>query len=88
MILAMVRKVVTKKNAALVVKDQRIRLLEKALMLALQQRFGNKIEMLSGLQQQLFKEFTKADIAAAETQLNALLRQGIMKKKNYQLPTR
>lgn len=31
--------------------------------------------MLSGLQRQLFEEDTDADIAAAETQLNALLQQ-------------
>ncbi|MCX8980849.1 IS66 family transposase [Citrobacter portucalensis] len=84
MVLAMVRKVVDEnhhlqlqKNAELIAKDQRIRLLEEALMLARQQRFGRKIEMLSGLQRQLFEEDTEADIAATETQLNALLQQDI-----------
>lgn len=77
MALAMVQKVVTEKNAELVAKDQRIRLLEEALMLARQQRFGRKTEMLSGLQRQLFEEDTEADIAAAETQLNALMQQDI-----------
>lgn len=64
MALAMVQKVVTEKNAELVAKDQRIRLLEEALMLARQQRFGRKTEMLSGLQRQLFEEDTEADILA------------------------
>ncbi|HHA1936398.1 IS66 family transposase [Enterobacter ludwigii] len=84
MALAMVQKAVDEnhilqlqKNAELTEKDQRIRLLEEALMLARQQRFGRKTEMLSGLQRQLFEEDTEADIAAAETQLNALLRQDI-----------
>lgn len=84
MALAMVQKAVDEnhilqlqKNAELTAKDQRIRLLEEALMLARQQRFGRKTEMLSGLQRQLFEEDTEADIAAAETQLNALLRQDI-----------
>lgn len=77
MALAMAQKVVTEKNAELEAKDQRIRLLEEALMLARQQRFGRKTEMLSGLQRQLFEEDTETDIAAAETQLNALLRQDI-----------
>lgn len=72
MALAMVQKVVSEKNAELIAKDQRIRLLEEALLLARQQRFGCKTEMLSGLQRQLFEEDTEADIAAAETQLNAL----------------
>lgn len=49
MALAMVQKVVTEKNTVLVAKDQRICLLEEALMLARQQRFGRKTEMLSGL---------------------------------------
>ncbi|CAI1910023.1 Transposase and inactivated derivatives [Serratia fonticola] len=75
MALAIVQKVVTEKNAELTAKDQRIRLLEEALLLARQQRFGRKTEMLSGLQRQLFEEDTDADIAAAETQLNALLQQ-------------
>lgn len=84
MALTMVRKVVDEnhnlqlqKNAELTAKDQRIRLLEEALMLARQQRFGRKTEMLSGLQRQLFEEDTEADITAAETQLNALLQQDI-----------
>lgn len=77
MALAMVQKVVTEKNAELVAKGQHIRLLEEALMLARQQRFGRKTEMLSGLQRQLFEEDTEADIAAAETQLNALMQQDI-----------
>lgn len=77
MAFAMVQKVVTEKNAELTAKDQRIRLLEEVLLLARQQRFGRKTEMLSGLQRQLFEEDTEADIAAAETQLNALLQQDI-----------
>ncbi len=99
MALAMVRKVVdenhhlqSQKNAELIAKDQRIRLLEEALMLARQQRFGRKTEMLSGLQRQLFEEDTEADIAAAETQLNALLQQDIKEdaekssaRKRYQI---
>ncbi|WP_426009674.1 IS66 family transposase, partial [Enterobacter kobei] len=82
MALAMVRKVVDEnhklqlqKDAELTAKEQRIRLLEEELMLARQQRFGRKTEMLSGLQRQLFEEDTDADIAAAETQLNTLLQQ-------------
>lgn len=77
MAFAMVQKVVTEKNAELTAKDQRIRLLEEVLLLARQQRFGRKTEMLSGLQRQLFEEDTEADIAAAETQLNALQQQDI-----------
>lgn len=57
MALTMVQKVVSE-NAE---KDQRIRLLEEALLLARQQRFGRKTEMLSGLQRQLFEEDTEAD---------------------------
>ncbi|EDR3234994.1 hypothetical protein FB39_003252 [Salmonella enterica subsp. diarizonae] len=49
---------------------QRIRMLEE--MLARQQRFGRKIEILSGLQRQLFEEDTEAGIAAVQTQLNVL----------------
>lgn len=79
MALAMVRRVVSD-NAE---KERRIRLLEEALMLARQQRFRRKTEMLSGLQRQLFEEDTEADIAAAETQLNPLQQQDI-KKKNHQ----
>lgn len=88
MALAMVQKVVTEKNTVLVAKDQRIRLLEEALMLARQQRFGRKTEMLSGLQRQLFKEDTEADIAAAETQLNALLQQEIKDDEEKSLASR
>ncbi|RIQ21105.1 hypothetical protein DLN06_25360 [Salmonella enterica subsp. enterica serovar Newport str. CFSAN000835] len=66
MAFAMVQKVVTEKNAELTAKDQRIRLLEEMLLLARQQRFGRKTEMLSGLQRQLFEEDTEADIAAAK----------------------
>ena len=47
--------------------------------------------MLSGLQRQLFVEDTEADIAAAETQLNALLQQDIKEdaeKSSASLPVR
>ncbi|EBF7355930.1 IS66 family transposase [Salmonella enterica] len=81
MALAMVQNVVAEKNTELMAKEQRIRLLEEALMLARLQRFGRKTEMLSGLQRQLFEEDTEADIAAAETQLNALLQQDIKEEK-------
>ncbi|EBY2670048.1 hypothetical protein JZD35_005009, partial [Salmonella enterica subsp. enterica serovar Teko] len=67
--LAMVRKVVSE-NAE---KEQRIRLLEEALMLARQQRFGRKSEVLSGLQRQLFEEDVDTDIAATEVRLRKLL---------------
>lgn len=77
--LAMVQKVVSE-NAEREKLQQRIRLLEEALMLARQQRFGRKTEMLSGLQRQLFEEDTEADIAAAETQLSALLQQQDIKE--------
>lgn len=53
--LAMVQKVVSE-NAEKEKLQQRIRLLEEALILARQQRFGRKSEMLSGLQRQLFEE--------------------------------
>lgn len=65
-----------KKDAALLAKGQRIRLLEEALMLARQHRFGRQCEALSGLQRSLFEEDTDADIAAAETQLASLLPTG------------
>ncbi|VFS46111.1 Transposase and inactivated derivatives [Budvicia aquatica] len=74
--LAMVREGASALNANLLVlaeKDNRIRLLEEALMLARQHRFGRKCEALSGLQRSLFEEDTDADIAAAETQLESLL---------------
>lgn len=60
------------KNTELLAKEQRISLLEEALRLARQQR-------------QLFEEDTEADIAAAETQLNALLQQDI--KENAEKPS-
>jgi hypothetical protein len=82
--LAMVQKAVDEnhnlqlqKNAKLTSKDQRIRLLEEALILPRQQRFGRKIEMQSGQQRQLFEEDTEVDIAGAETQMNALQQQDI-----------
>lgn len=65
-----------KKDAVLLEKDHRIRLLEEALMLARQHRFGRKCEALSGQQRLLFEEDTDADIAAAETQLENLLQKG------------
>lgn len=81
--LAMVREGASALNANLLVlaekehvlkeKDNRIRLLEEALMLARQHRFGRKCEALSGLQRSLFEEDTDADIAAAESQLESLL---------------
>ena len=81
--LAMVREGASALNANLLVlaekehvlkeKDNRIRLLEEALMLARQQHFGRKCEALSGLQRSLFEEDTDADIAATETQLESLL---------------
>lgn len=67
--LTMVQKVVSE-NAE---KEQRIRLLEEALMLARQQRFGRKSEVLSGLQRQLFEEDVDTDIAATEARLRKLL---------------
>lgn len=67
--LAMVQKVVSE-NAE---KEQRIRLLEEALMLARQQRFGRKSEVFSGLQRQLFEEDVDTDIAATEVRLRKLL---------------
>lgn len=77
--LAMVRNVVAEnaeKKHELQNKEHRIRLLEEALMLARQQRFGRKCEALSGLQRLLFEEDTDADISAAETQLENLLPKG------------
>lgn len=53
--------------------QQRIRLLEEALMLARQLRFGRKSEVLSGLQRQLFEEELDTDIAATEVRLRKLL---------------
>ncbi|WP_198530742.1 IS66 family transposase zinc-finger binding domain-containing protein, partial [Serratia sp. H1w] len=64
------------KEVVLLEKDHRIRLLEEALMLARQHRFGRKCEALSGLQRLLFEEDTDADIAAAQTQLENLLPKG------------
>lgn len=70
--LAMVQKVVSE-NAEKEKLQQRIRLLEEALILARQQRFGRKSEVLSGLQRQLFEEDVDTDIAATEVQLRKLL---------------
>lgn len=70
--LAMVQKVVSE-NAEREKLQQRIRLLEEALMLARQQRFGRKSEVLSGLQRQLFEEDVDTDIAATEVRLKKLL---------------
>lgn len=72
MALAMVQKVVDKnrqKNTELLAKDQRISLLEEALMLARQQRFGKKCETLTSKQRSLFEEDVDADIAAIEANL-------------------
>ena len=70
--LAMVQKVVSE-NAERERLQQRIRLLEEALMLARQLRFGRKSEVLSGLQRQLFEEDVDTDIAATEIRLRKLL---------------
>lgn len=70
--LAMVQKVVSE-NAEREKLQQRIRLLEEALMLARQLRFGRKSEVLSGLQRQLFEEDVDTDIAATEVRLRKLL---------------
>lgn len=70
--LAMVQKVVSE-NAEREKLQQRIRLLEEALMLARQQRFGRKSKVLSGLQRQLFEEDVDTDIAATEVRLRKLL---------------
>lgn len=69
MAFAMVQKMVSE-NAE---KERRIRLLEEALMLARQNRFGRKSEVLSGLQRQLFEEDVDTDIAATEIRLRKLL---------------
>ena len=69
MALAMVQKVVAEKNTELREKDQRISLLEEALMLARQQRFGKKCETLTSMQRFLFEEDVDADIAAIEAHL-------------------
>ena len=53
--------------------QQRILLLEEALKLARQQRFGKKSETLAGMQRSLFEEDMDADIAAVEAQLDTLL---------------
>jgi transposase len=55
--------------------QQRIRLLEEALILARQHRFGRKTETMAGLQRQLFEEDLDADIAATEAQIRKLLQQ-------------
>lgn len=46
--------------------QRRIRLLEEALILARQYRFGRKTETMAGLQRQLFEEDLDADIAATK----------------------
>ena len=48
-------------------------MLEKALKLARQQRFGKKGETLADMQRSLFEEDMDADIVAVEAQLDALL---------------
>jgi hypothetical protein len=53
--------------------QQRILLLEEALKLACQQRFGKKGETLAGMQRSMFEEDMDADIAAVEAQLDTLL---------------
>ncbi|ELW4385303.1 IS66 family transposase [Salmonella enterica] len=55
--------------------QQRIRLLEDALLLARQHRFGRKTEAMAGLQRQLFDEDLDTDIAATEAQISNLLKQ-------------
>lgn len=70
--LAMVQKAVSE-NAEKEKLQQRIRLLEEALILARRQRFGRKSEVLSGLQRQLFEEDVDTDIAATEVRLRKLL---------------
>lgn len=55
--------------------QQRIRLLEEALLLARQHRFGRKTEAMAGLQRQLFDEDLDTDIAATEAQIRNLLKQ-------------
>lgn len=61
--------------------QQRIRLLEEALILARQHRFGRKTETMAGLQRQLFEEDLDADIAATEAQIRTLLQQNEMEDK-------
>lgn len=70
--LAMVQKVVSE-QAETEKLQQRILLLEEALKLARQQRFGKKGETLAGMQRSLFEEDVDADIAAVEAQLDKLL---------------
>ena len=83
--LAMVQKVVSE-NAE---KEQRIRLLEEALMLARQQRFGRKSEVLSGLQRQLFEEDVDTGISATEVRLRKLLQPNdASEKKSTSRPLR
>lgn len=62
-----------KKDSLLQKKERRIRLLEEALLLARQHRFGRQCETLTGLQRSLFEEDTDTDIAAAQIQLNNVL---------------
>ncbi|EAP1707827.1 IS66 family transposase [Salmonella enterica] len=69
MAFAMVQEMVSE-NAE---KEKRIHLLEEALILARQQRFGRKSEVLSGLQRQLFEEDVDTDIAETEVRLRKLL---------------
>lgn len=82
MALAMVQKVVAEKNAELRAKDQRISLLEEALLLARQQRFGKKCETLTSMQRSLFEEDVDADIAAIEANLKAQLPRNADEKKS------
>lgn len=70
--LAMLQKVVSE-QAETGKLQQRILLLEEALKLARQQRFGKKGETLAGMQRSLFEEDVDADIAAVEAQLDKLL---------------
>lgn len=72
---------IRKKNTELQEKSQRIQLLEEALMLARQHRFGRKTEAMSGMQRLLFEEDADADIAAAEVQLRKLLGQNESEEK-------
>lgn len=84
--LAMVQKVVSE-NAEREKLQQRIRLLEEALMLARQLRFGRKSEVLSGLQRQLFEEDVDTDIAATEVRLRKLLQPDDAGEKKVHIPT-
>jgi transposase len=61
--------------------QQRIHLLEEALILARQHRFGRKTETMAGLQRQLFEEDLDADIAATEAQIRKLLQQDNTEEK-------